>query len=175
MTEPSLFDDDPEFDPFPPAAWGVTLIEAQNALRDELEPGSRCPCCGQYVKAYARAMTAFTGKSMIMMYRHHRNEYVQIPTLIRRYLPDMTQGGYATLGSYWGLIEEEKERREDGGRAGWWRLTDSGIQFVLGWLSVPRQAVIYDTKLLRYQGETVTIRDVVKKQFDYDALMHGNA
>ena len=153
----------------------MDLEEAKAWLRDRVDDGERCPCCGQLAKVYKRRMTAFTARAMIAMYRHHRDDYVQMPDLIRRHLPNQTQGGYATLGLYWQLIEEEKQRRPDGGRAGWWKLTEDGVRFVRGELTVPRYARIYDSRLLSYEGDMISIRETLGTNFDYDALMRGDA
>lgn len=149
----------------------MSLAEAKEWLRARVNRGDRCPCCGQFAKVYSRKMTAFTARAMIAMYRYYRTEFVQMPELIRQRLTSQTQGGYATLGLYWGLIEEENQRREDGGRAGWWRLTELGIQFVLGEISVPKHARIYDGRILGYSDERVTIRDTLGTKFNYDELM----
>ncbi len=153
----------------------TTLDEAKDWLRERVDEGAHCPCCGQYAKIYKRKMTAFTARAMIAMHRWYADEYVKMPQLIRRHLTDLTQGGYATLGVYWGLIEEETVRREDGGRAGYWRLTNPGREFVLGLKSVPKYARIYDGRCLGFEGETFTIHDALGTKFDYNALMNGTA
>lgn len=148
----------------------ITLAQARQFVLDNRPEGVHCPACDQFAKEYLRNMTAFTAKAMIAMYWHHRNEYVHMPTLIRNYLPGLTQGGYATLSKYWGLIEEETKVRPDGGRAGYWTLTTEGVNFLMR-APVPKYAVIYDGRLLRYDGELVTIEDILKEPFDLDALM----
>jgi hypothetical protein len=151
-----------------------TLGETKDWLRDRVDDGEHCPCCGQMAKVYRRKMTAFTARAMIAMHRFHHDEYVQMPALIRQHLPDLTQGGYATLGAYWGLIEEEQIRREDGGRAGWWRLTDLGHDFVLGKITVPKYARIYDSRLLGFvPDDRIHITEVLGTNFDYSELMSG--
>jgi hypothetical protein len=83
-------------------------------------------------------------------------------------------GDHAKL-RYWGLIEEEPVRRDDGGRAGWWQITDRGEQFVRGTLKVPKYALIFDGRLLRLDetGGYVTITDALGKKFDWTELMTG--
>ena len=60
-----------------------------------------------------------------------------------------------------------------GGRAGWWRLTEQGSAFVQGLMKVQKYAKIYDSRLLKLDGELVTIRDVLGSRFNYDELMRG--
>lgn len=77
---------------------------------------------------------------------------------------------------HWGLIEEHVEKREDGGRAGVWRVTLTGEAFLLRHgASVPQYAVVYNDECLRLEGEQVTIRDALGSAFDYDELMNTYA
>ena len=72
---------------------------------------------------------------------------------------------------YWGLLEEELELRPDGGRAGWWRVTELGEWFVLKEATVPRYARIYDNRCLSLVGDQVSITDALGTKFNYDDLM----
>lgn len=74
---------------------------------------------------------------------------------------------------HWGLIEEEPIVRPDGGRAGWWRITPFGQQFVLGNSTVPKYARLYDGRCLGLEGVPVTIRDCLGTKFNYADLMAG--
>lgn len=158
----------------------MQLGDARDWLRERVDEGAGCPCCGQYAKVYRRAMTATTARTMIAMYRVERyrlnpNAFAHVPTLLRTYARDVAhQGGYATLAQHWGLIEEERRVREDGGRAGWWRLTPAGFAFVRDTLRVPKYVRLYDGRVLSHDDdEGVGIRDVLGKRFNYNDLMVG--
>lgn len=73
----------------------------------------------------------------------------------------------------WSLIEEANALRPDGGRAGWWRVTDKGEAFIWRGLMVPKYALIYDGRFLRYDNpkDLVSIKDCLGKKFDLDDLM----
>jgi hypothetical protein len=77
--------------------------------------------------------------------------------------------------AYWGLIEEMGDvRREDGGRAGWWRVTRKGRDFIYGRIFVPWTALTYGGKtgsLLGFEGKPVSVHDCLKDKFDYRELM----
>ena len=148
------------------------LGDARQALREEVEKGAICPCCTQLAKVYRRHMTSVTGRAMICMWRESGTGWVHVPTLMKEQLPGIAhQGGYATLAHYWGLIEEAGEKREDGGRAGWWRLTTKGAQFVQNEITVHQYTRTYDSRVLSELGEMVTIVNVLGKKFDYNELM----
>lgn len=152
-----------------------TLLEARNWLRERaLNGGAKCPCCHQQTKVYRRKMTATTGRVMIAMHRAAGTDWVHVPDLMRDVMPDVAhQGGYATLAQHWGLITESPDIREDGGRAGWWRLTRAGEAFVTGHHRVRCYAHLYDGRCLGKTGDLVDITNVLGTKFSYDALMAG--
>jgi len=77
---------------------------------------------------------------------------------------------------YFGLIEEATEKRDDGGRAGWWRVTPRGGLFAGDMIKVPRHVRVYDGNVQGYvTDEMITIRDALGNKFDYDKLMQGIA
>jgi hypothetical protein len=144
----------------------MTLKEARDALRLLVEEGARCPCCTQLAKVYKRKVHAGMARLLIAMWRNAGEEWLYLPSL-----PQKSRDG--TGLAYWGLIEEEKARREDGGRAGWWRITEEGRGWVLMQTTIPKYAMIYDGRCLGHRGAHVTIRDALGTRFDYDDLMAG--
>ena len=74
-------------------------------------------------------------------------------------------GDYAML-KWWGLIEAPK-----GGKPGMWRVTEAGERFVRGPLNVHSHVVMYDDRMLRFDGELTDIRGALGDRFDYDELM----
>jgi hypothetical protein len=158
-----------------PLGEDVTLEDAKAWLRERLDAGERCPCCKQRAQLYRRTITAEMGWVIVTAYRLHgggpAGAWFHLPTLYPK------RGDSAKLG-LWGLIEEEREViREDGGRAGWWRVTDQGARFARGEIEVPRYALQYDSRLFGFEGEDrpVTIRDALGTKFDLQALLDGRA
>lgn len=152
----------------------MTLSEAKSWLREQVRNGgARCPCCTQNVKVYRRSLPSATARTMIAMYHQDEGrDYVYLPTLLDTIKKTAYQGGYATYGHYWGLMERQDGRRDDGSnRVGWWRLTDLGRSFVRGTATVPRYAHIYDSRLLSFSGPQFSIRQALGTRFDYDELM----
>lgn len=150
-----------------------TLEEARHWLRERIDDGARCPCCTQYVKAYKRRVNASMARSLIIMYLHQPKDpegWMHLPTVLAP-----RSGNEEPKMRRWGLIEELTEPREDGGRAGFWRITDRGRQFVRGEITIPRYVRIYDDRVLNYEGEMVSIRDALGAKFDYNLLMKGEA
>lgn len=145
----------------------MTLAEARKQLRDEVEDGATCPTCTQKAKVYRRRIHHTLAVSLIKLHRlGGTKDWVHVASQI---------GPACELGKarYWGLVEEQKYRKEDGGRSGWWRLTSKGQDFVLGRITIPTYARIYDGRCLNLVGERVDIHDCLPSGFNYNNLMAG--
>ena len=152
----------------------MTLGEARSLLRTLVDEGERCPCCTQLAKVYKRKIHATMARELIHFWRRAGADWFDLPLLAgeisgkrRAYTGDS-----AKL-RYWGLMMEDNARREDGGRAGWWRVTEKGAMFVRDALLVPKYARIYDGRCLSLDGDPVSIRDSLGDKFRYDDLMAG--
>lgn len=135
-------------------------------LISKLDNGEHCPLCGQMAKIYKRKINATMARTLITLWRSAGGEFAHGPSL-----PGDTHEISQLV--WWGLVEEEARVRPDGGRAGWWRMTDKGIAFVRGGLNVPKYAKIYDGRVLGFDGDPVTVRDCLGSKFDYSELMRG--
>jgi hypothetical protein len=114
---------------------------------------------------YRRKLNSRMARAAIRIYRSHGIDgWVHLPSVAG----DGCEGGKLR---YWGLLIEEPELREDGGRSGWWRLTSPGLQFVRREMRVPKYARIYDSRCLGLVGEPVDIVDCLGEKFDYRELM----
>lgn len=144
-----------------------TLREMRAWLQEKLLAGEsvKCPLCTQHAKVYRRTINSTQARALLLFFREAGAEYAHGPTVTRSNSDELSKL------RYWGLIEESLEKREDGGRAGWWRLTPEGILFAEGLIRVPKYARIYDGRLLGLEGEPVSIRDALGERFDYDLLM----
>jgi hypothetical protein len=143
-----------------------TIEHSREWLDENRHEGVSCPSCDQFVKVYRRKINASMAKAMIMFYRQHGTDWFHLPTLAAKL------GGDSAKLRYWGLIEEADAVREDGGRAGYWHITESGEQWVLGHIKVAKYALIYNGKLLGFDDEeNVVINDSLGDRFSYNELM----
>lgn len=171
--------DEPGYSPVPVAGREVpeitpddtwTLEESRAWLRARVEKGAHCPLCSQFTKVYRRKINAAMARALILMWKEGdlgRRLYVHVPSI------DPTRGGDVAKMEYWGLIEEERAVRTDGGRAGYWRLTRRGEDWILGKVRIPKYARVYDGRLLSLAGEPVSINDALGDWFKLDELMEG--
>lgn len=170
MPPPTVVNDDParRF-----ALW-ETIGEAKRWLKVQARgKGAKCPVCAQVARVYPRTLNSGMAHSLIIMYRLERLGWVHLPTQLPA--RSREEGKLA----YWDLIEEAtEERRPDGGRAGYWRVTPKGERFLRGEITVPQRLFVYDDQVLghdRKADQHWTIRKALGERFDYDELMTGVA
>lgn len=158
----------------------VTIAEAQALLKPHLDKtGAVCPLCRQLVKLYSREITSSMAYVLILLHRHFQSDknWLHVPS----FLTNVSTVGAAVRGGdwaklrYWDLIEEKpKTERKDGSkRAGFYRMTEKGHQFVRGETKVPRAVLLYADKFLGFDEGEVSIQECLGKEFDYADLMAG--
>jgi hypothetical protein len=164
--------DDQPVVPVPPGL-DATLREAVEYTISLAENGGGdCPCCQQRVQVYKRTLASSSAYGLITMYRHHGREFGHAPSTA-----DLARlgGELARLGMR-GLLEEKPELRDDGGRAGWWRVSELGESFVLGRCRVPKHIYVYAGQQIDYPNgsiETTSIEEACGKRFNYREMMSG--
>lgn len=145
---------------------GAPLGQAREWLRGQATShGARCPCCQQFTKVYRRSINAGMAHALVTMFREAGTDWLHVPTVV---------GGRSREEGklrYWGLVEEERQLRPDGGRSGWWRVTARGSAFVCRGLRVPKYALVYDGQPLRLDGAPVTISDCLGAKFNLAELL----
>lgn len=131
--------------------------------------GGKCPCCDQRAQEYDRQINSSMALALIKFYQANGREWGHL----RKH--DHSREGSKLR--HWGLLENEKALRPDGGRSGWWRVTDDGESFAQGRLRVARTVWIYDNKVTRVDDSngTVDINDALGKDFNYSELMSGSS
>lgn len=144
-----------------------TLADARKYLKGKLlNGGGKCPLCTQLAKVYKRQINAGMACSLINMYRSFGLDFGYVPELPAK---SREEGKLV----HWGLVAEAQEPRPDGGRAGWWRVTEKGEAFILSGLTVPKYILIYDSRFLGYDdpAEQISIRDALTEKFNLEDLM----
>lgn len=136
-----------------------TIAEGRQWLRDRLGGGATCPCCDQYAKEYKRKITRTMVKALGMLYAAEaQHRFVHSPTALKA---DVNAAREVGKLAYWGLVEEETtQHRVDGGRAGYWKVTQKGVDFLRGAERVPRYAHVYNGRVLGHSGPQMHVRSV---------------
>ena len=143
-----------------------TLADAKAWLLEHVDDGAHCPCCTQLAKVYRRKINSSMARSLIILHRGG-NDWQYVPDVVG------SKSREESKLAYWGLLEEAAEKRDDGGRQGWWRVTVRGHMFARDELMVQKYARIYDGRCLGHVGSPVSIVDALGTKFDYRELMAG--
>lgn len=142
-----------------------TLAEAKAWLRARVRTGAKCPVCNQKAKVYLRRLHSTLARALITLWQHGgAMDYQHAPSL-----PGDTHE--ISQLKWWGLIEEKPKRRDDGGHAGWYRLTAKGLAFLNDRVQVTSHAVIYDGECMGFKGDRVDLQDCLGTNFDLRELM----
>lgn len=136
-----------------------------------LELGDKrcCPTCGRWAQVYRRQIYGTVAAQLIKMYRlGGAQEYIHTRNLVGS---RATGVGDFSKGKYWGLIEEAPVTSDNKNHSGMWRLTPEGVAFVLRQSTIPRYALVYDDKLLKFNGPQFSIEDCLGEAFNYQELI----
>jgi len=77
------------------------------------------------------------------------------------------------IARHWGLIEAKENVDDAKQTSGYWRLTQQGIYFVQGELTIPKYVRLYDNEALSFEGEHLTIQQCLGNKFNYTELMEA--
>lgn len=148
-----------------------TLAEARAYVLEERDGGVQCPCCDQRAQVYRRQIHSRMARDLILCLNAALASGSPATAV---HLPELVHNrGDASKLTYWGLLQEERIQREDGGRAGWWHVTPAGVLFARGMLEVPKYALVYNGRCLGMEGPPVTILDCIGIGFNLAELLAG--
>lgn len=149
-----------------------TVDDARNWLLDRVLKGAPCPVCAREARVWRRDIHSNIAYGLVLLYKAGANgTFIHKPTVLKG---KGSGSRDESIARYWGLLEEERTvKRDDGGRAGYWRLTPRGVAFVRGAVTIPAYALVYNKKCLGLEGPPRTIQDCLGKRFDYQELMDG--
>tara|TARA_R110000772_G_scaffold74129_2_gene161590 strand:+ start:549 stop:1004 length:456 start_codon:yes stop_codon:yes gene_type:complete len=145
-----------------------TLKEAKEHLRSNFEKGCKCPACGQFVKLYKRKFNTVMARSLISLYQlgggfHHVKEII-------KGISDTGTNDFSKL-KYYGFIAEEINVETQKRTSGNWKITQTGIDFVLRNITVHSYVLLYNGKMQGFSGEQINIETALGNRFNYAELM----
>lgn len=155
-----------------------TLEDAKTYVLAKRDEGVPCPCCGQYCKVYPRSLNAAMARFLIWLVREYearkRNDAATdlwISVNDGPLIQNRKGGGDFAKMEHWGLIEQMQNDDETKRTSGFWRPTQSGIDFVYGRVMVPKKAMLYMNECIGFSEEKINIREALGTTFDYQELM----
>lgn len=133
--------------------------------------GYRCPCCGQFVKEYARKLNSSMARVLILIYQSGNFEYLHVEDFLKKLNRGDLRADFHKL-RYWGLLKKKIENREDGSaRNGFYKISPLGIMFVEGKLTVNEKILIFNNEFKGFTGNQINIHQALGNKFSYKELM----
>jgi hypothetical protein len=140
----------------------MTVREAVSSLVANVERGARCPCCGQFAKAYKRRVRGNHARFLFDVARLATDESPWV-----HYKQCFFAGRDYNYLRHFGLADVQE-------REGLWKLTQLGARFLMGDVGVPAWILVFNNEVVDRAKETRTVRECLAQGgFDYDALMYG--
>lgn len=146
------------------------LGQVREHLREHWHEGLACPACKQRVQLYRRKLNSGMAYALVVMWKRHGTRW-QDKTVTLRGVGAAARD--ESLLRFWGLLEEDTRPREDGGRAGIWRVTLAGAEFVREQRRVQSHALVFDNVCYGLDGDPITIRQALGNRFNLDELLGG--
>jgi len=147
--------------------------ELRKAWRHTIDrDGGHCPVCDRWGKVYSRNINKSMAKSLIWLCTAKADEagWVNVPVNGPQWVVRTNQ--LATL-RWWNLVERRPKLDDDKKKhSGYWRVTQTGLDFVLKHTRVPKKVFTYKGEVEATSVETVFIEDCFKEFFDYQDVMN---
>ena len=126
------------------------------------EHEATCPLCKETHRVYERPLNNAMVGALVFLGRVRRDEgdkWVHVSSEAPKQL--VASSEHSKL-RYWDLIEPQPPD-EDSKNRGMWRITDKGMRFLNGQISVPESILLLNGDLVGYGTETVTFKDKVNE------------
>jgi hypothetical protein len=153
---------------FPPSIKAVK----EQVLEDAKCPkGTKCPICERHLRQWKRALNAGQAAALIYLVKKAKfsGEWVEMRSNESPRFVVMVNDFSQLV--HWGLIE--KKKGDDNSPSGIFRATQLGISFVAGEDVVPTHVYLLNNEVKGWSHSTFSIKDALKKKFDYDELLNS--
>jgi len=154
----------------------MTLDEAKQVLRENWEEGVECPCCKQYVKLWKRKLNSSMAHGLILISKKlngvNTEDWFNMEDYFKELPVPATLRGDMPKLRHWGLLEKKDGVKEDGNKnVGLYKITNKGMLFVTGLITVPERSKLYNQKFYGHEGEFINIETALGNKFNYGELI----
>lgn len=112
--------------------------------------GTNCPCCGRHVELHSRQIYKDMARCLVWVCQEYQLNGGQ--WVVLKDGPTFRGGDNAKL-KHWFVVTQHKKK------AGLWKPTHIGMDFVAGHQAIPKFVYLYDNKTLGYSTKKITIYD----------------
>jgi hypothetical protein len=162
-----------QLDLFPKGQEHLMLGQARAFLRERMNDGVDCPCCGRLVKSYKFTILGTMAATLMWIVAKAKQTKEPWVHLNNPEAPAWVKAdrNYPRL-SYWNLVvAREQEEKNEKRCSGYWKATQLGVEFVYNRTKVPKYVLAYNNIPYEESIETVSIQDVMKKKFNYEEML----
>ena len=168
----------------------LTLAQLQKKWEEVIDGGGgHCPVCRKWGKINPMTFTNSMAHSLIWLTKQPlKGRLLEDETYIYKGYADvrntaprwLIRRGTITGCKNWELITSpEPDYDRDGSNArkqteGFWAPTEKGYQFARNLTKIPRRAFVYNTEVVGFSSDLVSIENSFKERFNYEEAMHGN-
>jgi hypothetical protein len=138
----------------------TTIRQARDHMSEHFDEGTKCPCCGQFVKKYKRKLNSGMVRTLIQIYRHHPTSYVHVKDMLKCYKYPNSHDW--TLLKHWGILTVNDR--------GMYKITQMGMAF-LGGAPTHSHIYMYNNKMMGFAGDSTTISEAYGEPFSLTELM----
>ena len=149
-----------------------SIYTAKRKFNSKLLAGEKqiCPICNKHAQIYRRKITG--SMAYVLVFLYSKNFWIDVYEHLRKL--DARIHRDFTILRFWGLIKRKDIKARDGNpKSGLYKITEFGREFVSGNISVPKYICLYNDGLIKTEGESVFIEDVLDEKFNYSELMEG--
>lgn len=135
---------------------------------------SNCPVCGRFSHFNRFRINKAMIDDMIGLARYQiKSEFDEGWVHHSRFLTRRSRDFYNL--KRWGLVEPKpNDTEKDQPTSGYWRITEKGVDFMRGEMSVPTYAFVFDDKVQGWSTEEVDIHQIRGDQFSYEEMLAGH-
>ncbi len=144
--------------------------------------GTWCPCCDKFVKVYRRKLNSGIARGIIGLALAHRDtkiwDFVHIDEIlkamtVRKWKHPLSPITQIPIARMWGMVECRGTDDPTKVSSGYWKLTDTGNDFVYSRTTTSKYIHVFNNALLDLDGEQVSLHDCLGDHFNYQELMDG--
>ncbi len=146
-----------------------TVESARDWVRKRIMgKGCYCPVCDKWTKTYRNRFYSLMARQLIWLYHQPHNMFRHAPTKMPRAI---VTGGKIGYLEFWGLA------KRSGTRQGYWKITQDGIDFVEGKITIRKFIYMYNRRLIEFDGmdkTKITIQEALDSDgFSFDEVMQS--
>lgn len=142
--------------------------------KDEWVEGQDCEGCGRFGRVHAWTVYGTLIKVLAELYRlGGTDDWVTVAEM--RAAGRVTEFHTKSIGRlrFWGLAEQRRGHRDDGGKDGAWRCTEKGRLYLQGVTRLPEKIWVFGAKCVDEEGPMLTVHDAWKGPFDLHAHLNN--